>query len=137
MTKTLIDTLKGLKADPSLVLQLYGQLFEATFYLLVRKGTETSLDKAEFLTYDTQDNIRELPLFTTDKFLIDNLLVDALAIQVGGQSLWLRLLGIIETGKCEVAINPGQTHGIRLTKEMIIGMIEKYGTKQKTENNVT
>jgi hypothetical protein len=130
MTTTLLDTLNGLKSDPTLFLKLYRQLFESKFYALVRKGTEDILNKAEFLTYITEDNLRELPLFISDKFIIDDLSTEAIPIQVGGQLLWSRLLDIVETGKCEIAINPGQSHGIRLTKEIILGMIENYGKKQ-------
>lgn len=41
----------------------------------------------------------------------------------------MSLLNITENGKCEVAINPNQEHGIRLTQEIILGMIGSYGTK--------
>lgn len=128
MTTSLIDTLNGLRADPTLVIQLYSQLFEEAYYALVCPGTEKDLDKMEFLTYETQDKIIELPLFTSEQFIIDTLTQDAVVIQVRGQLFWKRLLDIIETGKCEVAINPLQTHSIRLTKEMILGMIANYGT---------
>ena len=127
MTLSLLDTLNQLRTDPTVVIRLYGQLFEANFLTMVRKGTENSLEKMEFLTYDTIDGLRELPLFTSDKFVINNLSPDALTIKLGGQLFWTRLLDIIETGKCEVAINPRQTHSIRLTKEIILGMIANHG----------
>lgn len=85
MTTSLIDTLNGLRADPTLVIQLYSQLFEEAYYALVCPGTEKDLDKMEFLTYETQDKIIELPLFTSEQFIIDTLTQDAVVIQVRGQ----------------------------------------------------
>jgi hypothetical protein len=130
MTTALIETLNGLQTDPTLVVNLYKQLFDATFFALVQEGTEKSLDTMQFLTYSTTDNIRELPLFTDDKFILQNLARDAKTIKLGGTQFWTRLLDIIETGKCEVAINAGQAHGIRLNKEMILGMIGMYGVNE-------
>lgn len=118
--------LTGLRKDPTLVAQLYGQLFDAKYFSLVRKGTEHSLSATEFLTYNAKDGIKELPLFTADKFIISNLPHQTMAIQLGGRLFWTRLLDVVETGKCEVAIDPGQPHGIRLTKEMILGMIATH-----------
>jgi hypothetical protein len=132
MTNSLVDTLKGLKTDPTLVTQLYKQLFESTYYVLVRSGTEKDLTQMEFLTYDTKDEVRELPLFTNEKFILNNLSQSALIIKIYGQSFWKKMLDIIETGKCEAAIDPGQVHGIRLTKEMILGMLVNYGKMNNT-----
>lgn len=128
MTTSLLNTLNGLAKEPTLVLHLYKQVFEATFCALVRSGTEKGLDKMEFLTYNTQDNIRELPLFTSEEFILNNPPQDTLVVQVSGQLLWTKLLDILESGKCEGAINPGQAHGIRLIKEIVLGMIANYGT---------
>ncbi|MDB5221488.1 MAG: hypothetical protein JWN83_155 [Chitinophagaceae bacterium] len=126
---SLLETLNGLKEDPTLVLQLYQQLFGENYFAIIRPGTENDLDKMEFLIYDTPDEVRELPLFTSEHFVLYDLAKNASVIQIGGQSFWERLLDIIETGKCEVAINPLQPHSIRLTKEMILGMIGNYGAK--------
>jgi hypothetical protein len=89
----------------------------------------------EFLTYNTQDGIRELPLFTNDIFILNSLTKEALTVQVSGRPFWARLLDIIETGVCEVAVNPGQNHGIRLTKEIILGMIASYSPTQILKDN--
>ncbi len=127
--QSLLNTLRGLKQDPTLVVKLYKQLFEAEYFLLVRKGAEQSLNKTEFLIYDSKDKIKELPLFTTRKFIIKNLSSDTLVVKNGGQLFWVRLLDVVETGKCEIAIDPEQEHSVRLTKEMILGMIANYGVK--------
>ena len=132
---TLLNSLNNLRADPTVVIKLYKQLFEATFFSLVRQGTETSLDTAQFLTYNATDNVRELPLFTDEKFVLNNLSSEAIKIKFGGEPLWTRLLNDIETGKCEVAINPGQPHGIRLTKEMVLGIIASYGLQSKENDS--
>jgi hypothetical protein len=125
----LIDTLNGLRSDPTLALQLYLELFESKFYAIVRPETENSIDEMEFLTYETKDGVQELPIFTVEKFIPDYLSEKSIIIQVSGQLFWTRLLDIVETCKCKVAVNPLQPHGIRLTKEMILGMIMKYGAK--------
>lgn len=135
MKDSLIDILEGLRQDPTLVVELYKKLFDSSYFTLVRPGTETSIEEMEFLTYDTQDDIRELPLFTNDLFILKGLTQEALTIQVSGQPFWARLLDIIETGVCEVAVNPGQKHGIRLTKEMILGMIANYSPIQILKDN--
>lgn len=124
---SLLDTLMGLRKDPTLVLQLYKQLFESEFYAIVELGTDNSIDEMSFLTYETLDKISELPLFTDEKFIPVSLSKGSIISQVEGIELWQRLLNIVENGKCEIAINPLQEHGIRLKREMILGMISKYG----------
>lgn len=129
MTISLLDTLNRLVTDKSVVFNLYKQLFEAEFIALVLKGTESDIHKMAFLTYYTSDDFRELPIFTENKFVVSDLDQESVPVRVGKSSLWSRLLEIIETGKCEVAINPGQEHAIRINKEMILGMISLYGAE--------
>ena len=131
MTVTpLTKTLNELKTNPAVVVELYKLLFEAEYFAIVRKGTEELLNRTEFLTYETEDSVHELPLFTADTLIIQNLLNEETSvIHIAGQPLWSRLLDLVETGKCEVAIDPEQGYSIRLTKEMILGMISSYGTK--------
>jgi SseB protein N-terminal domain len=126
---SLLDTLNNLVTDKTIVVHLYKQLFESEFIALVRKGTENTLSEMEFLTYYSDDGIRELPLFTDSKFVIKDLDPNSVEVKVGNQALWERLCDLIETSKCELAINPGQPHGIRINKEMIFGMISMYGIK--------
>lgn len=128
MPETLIEILKGLQSDPTLAIALYKELFENSFFALVRRDTEDSIETMEFVIYPTEDNLRELPLFTHENFIFRSYPKDAVKVRVFGEALWGKLLTIVETGICEAAINPGQTHGIRLTREMILGMIAKYGT---------
>ncbi|MEJ7911612.1 MAG: SseB family protein [Chitinophagaceae bacterium] len=128
MPETLIKILKGLQSDPTLAIGPYKEIFENSFFALVRKDTENSFETMEFVTYATEDNLTELPLFTHENFIFNSYPKDAVEVRVLGEQLWGKLLTIVETGKCEAAINPGQTHGIRLTREMILGMFVKYGT---------
>jgi hypothetical protein len=122
----LLETLRALPADPSRVVDLYSQLYAASFIAVVQAGTEASLSSALFLTYPTPDNIRELPVFTCREFVLPNLPAEAVSITVQGSALWPRLLAIVKAGECEAAIDPGQKHGIRLRHDMILGMISEY-----------
>lgn len=125
----LLDTLRTLRSDPSRAVVLYEQLFRASFFVLVKSGSEAHLESHLFLTYPTIDDIRELPVFTLRKFVLEDLAVDAVLVQVDGPRLWFRMLDIVKTGECEVAIDPGQVHGIRLNREMILGMTSAYGPR--------
>ena len=129
MTNSLLDTLNRLVTDKSVVVNLYKQLFEAEFIALVQKGTESDIHRMAFLTYYISDDFRELPIFTENKFVVSELDHESVPVRLSKSSLWNRLLDIIETGKCEVAINPGQHHAIRINKEMILGMISMYGAE--------
>jgi hypothetical protein len=128
MSDTLLNILKALSKDPTLAIELYREIFESSFFSFVRNGTEENWNTLEFLTYDTSDDIKELPLFTHKTFVFMEHPFDAIIVEVFGESLWDKLLNIVETGKCEAAINPGQSFGIRLTREMILGMVSKYRT---------
>ena len=45
-------------------------------------------------------------------------------VTVVGAVLWPRLLDVIRAaGGCLIAVDPGQSHGIRLSDGMILGMI--------------
>jgi hypothetical protein len=123
---TLLETLKALPTDPSRVVDLYSQLYAASFIAFVQAGSQSNLGSALFLTYPTQDQIRELPLFTSRDFVLPNFPAHAVSITVPGSALWPRLLEIVKTGECEAAIDPGQRHGIRLRHDMILGMISQY-----------
>ena len=126
MQEELISTLQGLRSDPSLVVVLYEQLAKADFLAMVRVGTERSIKSMEFLTYPSSGDVRELPLFTQPEFVLE-LQVDDLALaELRGPTLWPRLLDIVKTGECEIAVDPGQAHGIRLTREMVLGMVGAY-----------
>ena len=122
----LLDTLKALPTDPARAVELYSQLYAASFIVIVQAGTEASLSSALFLTYPTPDDIRELPVFSGREFVLPNLPADAVSVTVAGSALWPRLLSVVKTGECEAAVDPGQTHGIRLRHEMILGMVSQY-----------
>ena len=127
----LLKTLKGLRADPTLVSNLYHELFNARLWVLVQQPVR-AIEDMLFLTYPTKDGVRELPAFTApDRELLVQLVSrtkDADVQRIEGKRLWSRLLGIVKTGVCEVAVDPGEVHGICLTREMILGMLNKYGS---------
>jgi hypothetical protein len=126
VSTALIDTLKALPSDPSRVVDLYRQLHAASFLVAVQAGSESDLASALFLTYPARDKIRELPVFTHPDFVLPNLPANAALISAPGPILWPRLLDIVRTGECEAAVDPGQKHGIRLRREMILGMLSQY-----------
>ena len=123
----LLETLKALRSDPTQAIELYQQLYHAAFFAFVQSGSESTLEEHLFLTYPGGGDVRELPLFTVRDFVLEGFLNDALLININGPQLWPRLLEIVETGKCEAAVDPGQSHGIRLNREMILGMTAQYG----------
>ncbi|MEZ0260489.1 MAG: SseB family protein [Alphaproteobacteria bacterium] len=126
----LIKTLEGLKNDPSLALALYQQLFFGHFWVIIPQSTGDVLDGG-FLTYDGAGNIRELPFFTSpERHLLSQLHSqqnDSTIVEVEGKVLWPKMLDIVSRGELEVAVDPGEAHGIRITREMILGMVKLHG----------
>jgi hypothetical protein len=127
MNSDLINILKALPTDPVRIVDLYPQLYAASFLLPVQSGSEAKLSSALLLTYPAKDGIQVLPVFTTKDYLLPNLPPNVTIITVSGSALWLRLYGIVKDDVCEVAVDPGQPHGIRVLSEMILGMISAYG----------
>ena len=127
MIDELLETLRALKSDPGRAVELYQQLYRETFFAVVQAESEKDLDSYLFLNYPTADGLRELPLFTKPEFVLPGMPDEASVVQINGPELWPRLLDIVETRKIEAAVDPGQPHGIRLTREMILGMTAQYG----------
>ena len=127
MIDELLDTLRALKSDPGRAVELYQQLYGESFFALVQAGSEANLQSHLFLNYPTADGLRELPLFTKREFVFPDMPAEAFLVKINGPLLWPRLLDIVETRKIEAAVDPGQAHGIRLTREMILGMTAQYG----------
>jgi hypothetical protein len=123
MNADLIDTLKALPNDPSRAVDLYPQLYAGTFLLPVKASSEASLGTALFLTYPCADGLRELPLFTSKEFVLKNLPEDVVFITASGTDLWQKLIEVLKPGGVAVAVDPGQTHGIRLHENMILGIL--------------
>jgi hypothetical protein len=115
--------LRQLKQNPAYALDVYKSLGAATLLALVRAGTENSVDSMEFLTYPAVGGVTELPLFTSKEFVLPFPGSNAVQVPVVADDLWPRLSTIVENGVCEAAIDPGQAHGIRLRREMILGII--------------
>ena len=127
MNSDLLITLKALPTDPSRAVDLYLQLYAASFVVPVQAGSEADLGKAMFLIYPSPDRIQELPIFTSRDYVLKNLPDDVVFVTAAGAVLWPRLLDVIRTASgCQVAVDPGQRHGIRLTDGMILGMISSY-----------
>jgi hypothetical protein len=66
------------------------------------------------------------PFLRSAILLLENIPVDTVVVTVKGEALWPRLLELVRAEQCEVAVDPGQSHGIRVSKEMILGMISTY-----------
>jgi hypothetical protein len=130
MNDALIETLKGMKKDPALAVILCEQLFRGRFWAIAQKSTD-DLGNLAFLTYPSGGNVRELPVFSDPKrHLLTELsseLGDSMIIEVEGKNLWPRMLDTVKTGECEIAVDPGEEHGVRLTREMVLGMVNTYG----------
>jgi hypothetical protein len=131
MNEQLLDILIRLQTDKSVVVYLYEQLFRSDYFALVDPNTTNDLYSFKFLTYDSHDGLRELPVFTKEEFIL-GLSNGAEIHAIPGNLLWVRLLDIVESGKLEVAIDPGQSHGIRINNQMILGMISMYTDQSHT-----
>ena len=130
MNEQLIETLERLPSEPAVVIDLYAQLYSGCFWVLVQDQA-AQIDELSFLTYPSGDGARELPVFTSpERRLVGGLREqgsDAQLLRIDGPALWRRLLELAASGVCEPAVDPGEAHGIRLTREMILGMVGKYG----------
>lgn len=127
----LIETLKKLIIDKTAVVDLYQQLYSASFLVPVRKGSEGSTESMMFLIYPSERDSSELPIFTSNDYINQFFKIypnnDSVLERVPGALLWPRLLQIVLEKREFVAIDPGQKHGIRLNRDMILGMVAKYG----------
>jgi hypothetical protein len=121
----LVENLKALKYDPGRAIDLYKRLYSESFFAFVKAGPQSSVNSLLFLTYLTVDGVRELPAL--EEFVMRDLALESMLIHINGPILWDRMLDIVESGMCEVAVDPSQPHGIRLNREMILGMVSKYG----------
>jgi hypothetical protein len=111
----------------SRIIELHAPLYAGSFLVPVRAGSEAAVASAAFYTYACRDNVRELPVFTRRDFVFADLPAAVVLISVPGSALWPRLLDIVKAGECEAAVDPGQEHGVRLRREMILGMVAEYG----------
>jgi hypothetical protein len=127
MNSDLVGTLKALSTDPARVVDLYRQLYAGSFVVPVQEGSERDLGTALFVTYPCPDGARELPVFTSLDYVLKDMPIEVVLVTVNGNALWPRLLELVRTAKCEVAVDPGQVHGIRLRETMILGMIRSHG----------
>ena len=129
----LLRLLRGLRADPTLTIPLQECLFSAQLWALIE--APAPITHMSFLSYPAHDGWRELPVFTApDRPLLRQLTSEsrALATQVAGPTFWPRMLDVTKAGKCEVAVDPGEAHGIRVTLQMALGMVQMYGSPSAT-----
>src|SRR5947208_2075606 len=130
MNDDLVANLQALRRDPAVVVNLYKQLFNARLVALVTDPT-VPLKSLSFLTYPTPDGIRELPVFTSgERTILSRLEADggARRVELDGTGFWLRMLDVVRTGECEVAVDAGEEYGIRITREILLGMVNQYGS---------
>lgn len=127
MSETLIQTLRELITDKTVVVRLYQEVFYSRFFTFIKGGEIDTWDNIFFCIYDTSDKITAIPLFTNEEFAFDIYSENAVRVEIWGQPFWEKLLTIVETGNCEIEIDPGQPHGIRINKEMLLGMVAQYG----------
>ncbi len=127
MSETILEILSALPGNPSLMDNLYEELYKSIFITFARNGTEAKWTSIEFLTYNCDDGMREVPLFTDKSFVFKEYPTDALLVEAGGPQFWVKLSTMAETNKCVIAINPDQSNCTRITKEMILEMINLFG----------
>src|SRR5690348_6025389 len=128
MNDKLVASLQPLRRDPAVVVTLYRQLFEANLVALVADPAAEPRHMS-FLTYPSADGIRELPVFTSDgRAVLQRLLgeSDARTAAVNGRELWPRVLDMVETGVCEVEVDPGENHSLRISREILLGMVRSF-----------
>jgi len=126
MNAALLETLRALRSEPSRAIDLYRELYEGSFIVLFQAGTEGNPASMLFLTYPS-DGVQELPVFTRREYLLTGMLSDSIPVPIEGPALWPRLLEIIGPETCGVEVDPCQPHGIRLRRDMVLGMVAKYG----------
>ncbi len=126
---SLPTALKGLQADPALPLRLYKPLCQAHRSVLVQSGSEQTLDASMFLTSECLDGARELPFITSPVFVLPDMPEDSILIDLEAPSLWNRLVDAADSKKCNVEVDPGLLHGIRMGWVLILGMTTRFGPK--------
>jgi hypothetical protein len=129
----LLRLLRGLRADPTLTVPLHESLFSAQLWALIE--APAPIADMSFLSYPSRDGLRELPVFTAeDRALLRQLAAEsgALPTEVSGPAFWPKMLDVAKTGECEVAVDPGEAHGIRVTLQMALGMVQMYGSPSAT-----
>ncbi|QYM78600.1 SseB family protein [Horticoccus luteus] len=130
MNRGLVDLLKQLPDDVTVVVELYRALFSGRFWVLAQHTDH--FHATQFLTYPAADGARELPVFTSaDRELLVDLhrQVSAAEVrEVDGRTLWPRLIDVLDSDTF-VAVDAAEKHGIRLSKAMIMGFVKLHGER--------
>jgi hypothetical protein len=122
--RTVEALLERLPWDSSVVVELYPALLDIGYWLLVHPDFP-NLQTAYFLTYEAADGVKEIPAFTdgsTPLMARMNAETGWAVLYVDGRPLFERMLEIVETGKVELAINPGNPFGVRLNREILLSL---------------
>jgi hypothetical protein len=134
MNEDLLATIRALRENPAVVVDLYLQLYDGNFWTLVRREI-IDPKRPNFLTYIAQDEIRVVPVFTNPAhqllMALKNDNSDSMTMEASGRMIWPRILNVVAIGECEVELDPGETHGIRLDRAMILGMVRAYDPSQE------
>ena len=126
MNTLFLDSLKVLQSDPSRVIDFYDKLYHSSYVAMVQRGTEHEVSSMLFLTYNRKDEVWELPIFTKDEFMPEDLPFETCRVPLKGQDLFPRLLDVMMPNDFEIAVDPCQPHGVRLTREMVQGMVSGH-----------
>jgi type III secretion system (T3SS) SseB-like protein len=129
MNEELAKSLEALRRDPAVVVTLYRQLFDAILIALVADAN-VSLREIAFLTYPTGDGIAEVPVFTNhERPLLRQLEKEngATRLEISGSELWPKLLDFVQSGECEIAVDPGEHHSIAINRELLLGIVKTKG----------
>lgn len=83
------------------------------------------------------DGSREVPVFThPERWLLkqlDNDVPAAEPVEVEGEGMWRRMLDpYLRKEQTRVAVDPGEDHGVLLTRGMVLGMVNMYGGKSES-----
>ena len=129
MNEHLVATLVGLRGDPGLAVHLYEDLFNGRFWTLAWRS---DVEASGFVGCQRADGGWEIPVFTQpDSSFFRRLAIDVPAaerVSVEGRTLWRQLLNDhLHDHITRVTVDPGEAHGISLSWEMILGMVNKYG----------
>lgn len=131
---SLVDLLIKFKTDPTVVVELYPQLAVASFTIIVRKDLDP--ETIEFRVYPSKKDISCVPLFTSRQTVLPELLdKTSETMNIRGPELWGILADLTaQDEKLEIELDPGQNHGIRIGRTVLLGIL--HLAKQASANEI-
>ena len=129
MNERLIATLARLRDDPALAAHLYEDLFNSRFWTLAWRS---GVGAGGYVGCQRADGGWEIPVFThPDRSFLTRLAIDIPAAQrvsVEGKTLWEQILNdYLDDRVTRVVVDPGEAHAILLARDMVLGMVNRYG----------